>query len=403
MRPTETPIAIVGAGAAGLSAAGAMKKRGLDPLVLDRDSEIGGTWARRYERLCLHTIRRFSGLAHFRIPDGYPRYVPKDLFAQYLRDYARQSGLRVQLDTPVHRIRSEDAGWCVDTDGQSIRAQVVVVATGHYNEPQLPDWPGAEGFAGRLLHSVDYSSGAEFAGRKALVVGIGNSGAEIATDLVEQGASAVTIAVRTPPPIISRDLFGLIPVQLLGLAFTAVPAPRLLDRAGAALRRLAMGDLSRFGLNRAAWGPFAARRPPMIDVGFVGQLKAGRIRVRPSVTHFTEKGVVFADGEEDEFDVVVAATGFRTGLRGLLELPGAVGDNGLPLFRSGRPTPYAGLYFIGFDENVRGHLFEANRESRRLARSVERYLAPRESERPARSRRAPPRASRSDSRGRGSD
>ena len=86
MPPIETAdVVIVGGGAAGLSAAGALKKRGHDPVILEQDERVGARWARRYERLHLHTIRRFSGLAHYGIPANYPRYVHKDLFARYLK------------------------------------------------------------------------------------------------------------------------------------------------------------------------------------------------------------------------------------------------------------------------------------------------------------------------------
>jgi cation diffusion facilitator CzcD-associated flavoprotein CzcO len=320
-------------------------------------------------------VRRFSGLAYRPLPRRYPRYVPKAMFGEYLRDYAEHFGLDVRLSSPVRTIRPAGELWQIEADGTALEARVAIVATGHYNEPIVPRWPGAEGFRGRLLHSSEYRSGREFAGKRVLVVGIGNSGAEIAADLVEQGASFVAISVRTPPPIMPRDLFGLLPVQLLGLAFTPVPAPRLLDRGGAVLRRLGTGDLSRYGLGKAAWGPFTARRPAVIDVGFLAQLKAGRIHVRPNVSRLSEQGVVFADGSEEELAAIVAATGFETGLAELLAVPDAVRPNGQPAFRSGRTTPYPGFYFAGFDETVRGHLFEANRDSRRLAATVERYLS----------------------------
>ena len=206
------------------------------------------------------------------------------------------------------------------------------------------------------------------------MVGIGNSGAEIAADLVEQGAGRVAIAVRTNPPIMPRELFGVVPVQLLGLALTPLPAPRLLDRAGALARRAAIGDLSRYGLGKAAWGPFTARRPAVIDVGFLKHLKGLEIDVRPPPARFTADGVEFVDGREERFDAVIAATGFESGLRRLLDVPDAIGDDGRPRFRSGRPTPHPGLYFIGFDETTRGVLYEARRDSLRLAREVRRYL-----------------------------
>lgn len=375
MPPTErAQIVVVGAGPSGLSAAGALTRVGRHPVVLEQHERIGGRWAGRYERLHLHTVRRFSGLAHHGMPADYPRYVHKDLFARYLQDYAERFKLDVRLATRVRKIAPTDGAWLLESDRGTLHATVVVVATGTYNVPILPEWPGMGDFGGRVVHSGDYHSGREFAGSRALVVGIGNSGAEIATDLVEQGAAFVAISVRTPPPIMPRDLFGILPVQLLGLALTPVPAPRLLDRAGAAVRRLGTGDLRKYGLEKAAWGPFTARRPAVIDVGFLRELKGGRIHVRPNVERLTPNGVVFENGDEEAFDVVVAATGFVSALPELLELPDAVGERGRPRFRSGRPTAYPGLYFLGFDETTRGVLYEANRDSRRLARAVDRYL-----------------------------
>jgi cation diffusion facilitator CzcD-associated flavoprotein CzcO len=375
MCPTEIPVAIVGAGPAGLSAAAALVRQGIGPVVFDEDDQLGGRWARRYERLHLHTVRRFSSLAHRPMPRSYPRYVPKDLVAEYLRDYADHFGLDVRLGHRVAKVRhANDRHWQLETSGGSWDTRVVIVATGHYNRPFLPPWPGRERFEGMLLHSNDYRTGRGFAGRRALVVGIGNTGAEIAADLVEQGAAHVAIAVRTTPPIVPRELVGVIPIQLFGLALSRVPAPRLLDRMGAGMRRVAVGDLARYGLGPAAWGPFTARKPPVIDVGFLRELKRRRVVVRPAVSGLSPHGVVFADGSDESYDVVIAATGFETALPELLDVPNTVDEHGMPRFRSGRPTSHPGLYFIGFEENIGGHLRRANVESRRLAKEVRGYL-----------------------------
>jgi putative flavoprotein involved in K+ transport len=374
MPPIETRVAIVGAGAAGLSAGATLKHVGQEPVLFDKDEQIGGTWARRYERLHLHTVRRFSGLAHYPIPRTYPGYVPKDMFAAYLEDYADHFGLDVRLGRRVSRVRQQNGRWLVETDDGEWLAEAVVIATGRYNEPRIPDWEGVKAFTGRVIHSADYRSGEEFRGERVLVIGIGNSGAELAADLAEQGASFVAIAVRTPPPIMPRDLFGVVPVQLLGLAFTPVPAPRLLDGAGTVLRRIGTGDLRKYGLAKAEWGPFTARRPAVIDVGFLHELKGGRVHVRANVRRFTENGVVFEDGREEDFDAVVAATGFSSKLAELLAVPGAVSESGRPRFPSGQPTDFPGLYFVGFDETTRGVLYEANRDSRRLAPAIAEYL-----------------------------
>ncbi len=376
--PEPERVVIVGAGAAGLSTAAALTRRGVDALVLDRSEQIGASWAHRYERLHLHTIRRFSGLAHHGIPRRYPRYLSKDEYASYLAEYAERFGLRVALGEDVTEIRpgTEDM-WEIETSNRTLAAEVVIVASGHYAEPRIPAWKGVDEFQGRVLHSSEYRSGQEFAGRRALVVGLGNSGAEIATDLVEQGAVSVAVAVRTPPPIVTREMFGVVPVQLFGIALMPLRIPRVVDRVAAVLRRRTVGDLRPYGIGPAAWGPFTARRPAVIDVGFLGVLKAGSVVVRPALRSLTRDGVEYVDGSTESVDVVVVATGFGTGLERVLRgVPGVVDDEGQPLARSGKPTAVPGLYFIGFDETIRGHLFEARRESMRLAETVSRSIGP---------------------------
>lgn len=374
-----TPVLVIGAGAAGLSTAAALGRRGVGATLLERDACIGGSWSRRYRSLRLHTIRRFSGLAHYPIPGDRPRYLTKDEYAAYLNEYAERLGLDVSLDERVLEVRnipgSSDAmNWEVETSKGTRRAKVVVFATGHYAEAFIPAWEGVDGFTGTLIHSSRYTSGAVYRGQKVLVVGLGNSGAEIAADLVAQGAGSVSVSIRTPPPIVSREMFGIVPVQLFGIALTPLGMPRVIDRIGAVLRRISPGDLTAYGIGQAAWGPFTARKPAVIDTGFVKQLKQGHISIRPPVARFAAGSVVFADGSREAVDVVVAATGFRTGLEKILQQPEAIDATGQPKTGSGVSAAVPGLYFVGFDETIRGHLFEINRESRRLALEVERYL-----------------------------
>ena len=227
--------------------------------------------------------------------------------------------------------------------------------TGHYATPRLPEWPGHEAFEGRLLHSSDYRTGREFAGLRVLVVGLGNSGAEIAADLVEQGAQTVRVAVRTTPPITPRELMGLLPVQLLGLALMPLGFPGVVDRFGTLMRKVSVGDLRPYGLGDAAWGPFSERRPALIDVGFLEHLKQGAITVHPALVGMTAATAEFADGTHEAIDVIVAATGFGTNLESFLRVPEVLDAHGLPRFRSAEPTSARGLWFIGFDETVRGH------------------------------------------------
>jgi cation diffusion facilitator CzcD-associated flavoprotein CzcO len=371
---SESRVVIVGAGAAGLSAAGALRRRGIESIILDQDAALGGTWARRYERLHLHTVRGFSGLAHFPIPARYPTYLSRDDVVAYLNEYADHFNLKVMGGVTVTGVRRDRASseWVVEANDAAWGARVVVIATGQFREPVIPSWPGREAYRGRLVHSVSYVNPAPYLGQRVLVVGAGNSGAEIATDLIDGGAGWVAVSMRTPPPIVPRDPFGM-PVQRTSIVLSALPAA-ISNRFGAITARLTVGDLTRHGMRRATFNPYSTKRVPLIDVGFVDALKRGRVAIRPSVERLTEAGAVFADGSSEPFDAVIAATGFSTGLASLIHAPGVLDEHGEPRGPSGDPTAQPGLYFVGFVHTLRGHLFEANRASRRLARNVGSYL-----------------------------
>lgn len=365
-------IAVVGGGPAGLSTAGALIKVGAKPVVFDRNARIGDSWRRRYDRLHLHTTRRFSGLAHYPIPRSYPQYLARDMYAEYLELYAQQLSVEVVLGCGVESIGLAAAPDCdgpvfdLQTSQGRILAPAVVVATGMFGEPVTPRVVGLDDYRGTVLHACAYESGQPFAAKRVLVVGLGNTGAEIAADLVDRGADYVAVSVRSTPPVVLRDLLG-VPVQLFGIALSRVP-PATADRIGAALSRLAIGDLSRYGLRAPDWLPFSARRIPVIDAGFLRHLKRGTIAIRPTIARFTERGVVYGNGRTEEFDAVIFATGYRTGLERLLRFPGVLDDAGFPQGRMGEPTAVPGLYFMGFVHSHRGLLFEIEHASRRLAR-----------------------------------
>jgi len=171
---------------------------------------------------------------------------------------------------------------------------------------------------------------------------------------------------------VPRDPFGM-PVQRTSIVLSAL-APALANRLGRMTARLVIGDLTRYGMPAPDFSPYSTKRVPLIDVGFVAALKRGRVTVRAAVERLTPDRVVFADGTSESFDAIIAATGFSAGLTSLLDIPGALDEQGEPRGTSGEPTAHAGLYFNGFVHSLRGHLFEANRASRRLARHVERYL-----------------------------
>jgi putative flavoprotein involved in K+ transport len=359
-------VCVIGGGAAGLASAATLRRAGVDVTVLERD-EVGSAWEGRYDCLHLHTVRWLSGLPGYGIPRSFGKWPSRDAVVAYLRAYANRNGLDVRTGAPVERIERDDGGWVVLREGGRIRARRVVVATGYSNVPFLPEWPGT--FRGDLVHSSDYRNGDPYRGGRVLVVGAGNSGAEIALDVARARASQVLLSVRTPPAVVRRDTLG-VPSQLLGVASARLPAGAV-DRIAAALRRVAFGDLSAVGLPAPdrPYTEFLRRRViPIVDVGLVAAVKEHEVTVVAALERFVDGKPVLADGRAVDVDAVIAATGFRTGLEPLVGHLGVLDEAGVPLVHGADEHPSApGLHFVGYLVTLGGTLRLIGKQAERLA------------------------------------
>ncbi|MFL5909222.1 MAG: flavin-containing monooxygenase, partial [Gaiellaceae bacterium] len=330
-------LVIVGAGSAGLATAALLRRQGLDPLVLEAGPEPGAAWRERYDRLRLHTPRLLSGLPGLRIPRRYGRWVRRDDLIAYFKEYAASQGVEVRTGVRVDRI---DPGWELDTSAGPMRAETVIVATGYNGAPFIPDWPGRDAFAGELIHSSEYRNPVPYRGRDVLVVGAGNSGAEIATDVADGGASSSRLSVRTPPQIVRRATAG-IPAQLIGNGIRKLP-PGWVDPFSIAQRKLSIPDLSSRGLPRPEHGIrtsfITTGTTPILDVGIVGAVRSGRVQIVAAVERFEGDDVVLADESRVTPDAVIAATGFRAGLDSLVGHLDVLGPRGLPVKTDGEPV-----------------------------------------------------------------
>jgi putative flavoprotein involved in K+ transport len=362
-------IAVIGAGPAGLATAAMLKRRGESVVVLER-GQIGAAWETRYDRLHLHTARWLSSLPGYRIPRAAGKWPSRDHVVAYLRDYARRHGLDVRTGVDVETIRRDASGWVLSTAAGEVAAERVVVATGYSCVPFVPRWPGS--FTGRLVHSADYRNPEPFRGLRVLVVGAGNSGAEIAVDVAEGGALEVLLSVRTPPVIVRRDTLGF-PSQIVGMASSHLPAGSV-DRIGAAMRRLSFPDLAPYGLPapERPYSDFLRRRMiPILDVGLVAAVRSGHVRVVPGLERFVNGAALLADGRSVDADAVIAATGFRTNLEALVGHLGVLDDRGEPSVHGANEDPGApGLHFVGYEVTLGGMLRHIGSQSKRLARAV---------------------------------
>lgn len=362
---TETDTLVIGAGPGGLAVAACLQERGVRPLLIDRAQAVGASWRAHYDRLHLHTVKTHSALPGLPFPASAPRYVPRQGVVDYLEAYARHHGIVPEWAQQVVRIEPAPirtsggrARWLTHTAaGRQIAARHVVLATGANRVPRRPSLPGQAVFRGTVLHSGDYRRAAPFAGQRVLVLGMGNTGAEIALDLAEQGV-AVALSVRSPVNIVRRDVLGR-PSQLSGLLLSRLPTG-LGDALAILLRQLTVGDLARWGLRTADASPLRQLseegRTPVIDVGTLARIQAGEIAVHPGIASLLPHGVRFTDGSEVPFDTVLLATGYGAALGELMpDVPLALDARGLPLEMIGRGA-LAGLYFLGFDVRQPGGL-----------------------------------------------
>jgi putative flavoprotein involved in K+ transport len=250
-------------------------------------------------------------------------------------------------------------------------ARWVVIATGYNRAPLIPDWPGRDNFKAELIHSSTYRNPAPYRGRDVLVVGAGNSGAEIAADLVQGGARKVWLSIRTPPNIVRRNV-GPLANQHLGIAVHRLPVG-FVDRVGLLMQKVTVGDLRRFGLQPPRKGIYTRvleEHIPLIDVGFVHHLKKGEIDVVPALEKFTSEGAWCGDRNLRP-DVVIAATGFSRGLEPIVGHLGVLGSSGRPKVHAPDSDPHApGLFFVGYTNPIVGNLYEVSHVARKLAGSM---------------------------------
>jgi cation diffusion facilitator CzcD-associated flavoprotein CzcO len=373
---TEHDVAIVGAGPAGISIALSLRDRGVHPLLIERGDHVGTSWRGRYDRLKLNTGRPFSHLPNRPYPKGTPMFPTRDDVVAHLDRHAREPGIELRLGTEAQRIERRVRGWRIRNLTGDVDSRQLVVATGYQHTPRIPEWPGASGFAGDVLHSSEYRNPAPYQGRKVLVVGSGSSGMEIAHDLATGGADKVWMAVHTPPNILLRSLPGGLPGDLVSLPLYRMPVG-VADAIGRAARLKNLGDLTAFGLPIPDEGTFYRVKhydqvPALVDMDVIDAIRDGSIEVVATVESFDGDKVALVDGSRVDPHAVVLATGYTTGLEPLVGHLGVLDPKGKPLIWGEQPAA-PGLRFIGYDvrPSLIGYIAkQSNRMAKRIAREL---------------------------------
>lgn len=387
---TELEVVIIGAGFCGITVAASLKKFGIDNFVIiEKGETVARIWKNAYERLFIHNP--YFTLPFFAGKQNYSTFKTKDEIVDYLTEYAHYFQVydHIRFHEEVQNINKInhkiDNYWQIQTNKDILKSKILVICTGLTNQPIIPSFVGQEDFTGEIIHSSIYKNGIPYKNKKILVLGSGNSSAEIALDLYEYGAAGVDMLIRGKRwvfPLYPRlrslqyclwrirsyfkrlfhkqTIDNKIAVMEKAIDFTPEELQAEIDDYDKFVRRFAL-DLSAYSIYPEDRGAIDMEvnygRVAWVDRGTVKQIKQGNIQVLSSdIQQLTKTGVIFTNGESKDYDAIILGTGFRPGINKILrqsELYLNLNDRLLPK-TDGKcqsivdPT----LYFVGFEKNL---------------------------------------------------
>jgi hypothetical protein len=346
---------IVGGGPSGLMMARALLGAGADFDLFERHTDVGGIWdpdnpgSPMYESAHFISSKYTSYFYGYPMPERYPDYPSYRQLRDYIRGFAREFGLyeHVTLGNGVARAELAAGQWEVTLDDGDQRSYThLICANGVTWHPSMPQYPGQDTFTGEIRHSSTYRYPLEFTGRRVLIVGAGNSGVDIACDAA-RNADAAFLSVRRGYRFIPKHLFGM-PADVFMTGGGKLPEGLTLPKGAGKVVDALVGDLTRFGLPSPDHAVLASH--PIVNDQIIHHLSHGDIAAKGDVAGFRGGAVTFADGSEEDIDLVIFATGYS------YAVPYA--DPGLFTWKDGRPQLYlnifsretGNLYALGFIE-----------------------------------------------------
>jgi cation diffusion facilitator CzcD-associated flavoprotein CzcO len=347
----ESRYCIIGAGPSGLVQARAFERRGIEFDVYERHRDVGGIWdlenpgSPMYDSAHFISSRTMSGFLGFPMPSSYPDYPRRQQILEYLRAFADAYDLRsrISFEQSVERVIPNGEGVLVRVGGRELAYAGAVCATGVNWTPNMPSYPGE--FSGSLRHSVSYQHAEEFDGKRVLIIGLGNSGADIACDSARR-ARATYVSVRRGYHFIPKHIFGQ-PADVF--AHNGPKLPKWLELwVFGWLQRLVIGDTTALGMPKPDHRILESH--PLMNDQLLHHLRHGDVVLKPDIARFSGKSVHFTDGSHVEVDEILAATGYQMTLPYLdtndLETQGERVSHFLSVFSRKHP----GLFTLGFVE-----------------------------------------------------
>jgi len=311
----EKRYCIIGAGTSGLAAAKNFKERRIPFDCFESESDVGGIWNPQsphavYESTYLNSSKRLTRYTDFPMSDADPHYLSRDQAQAYIRAYAHHFDLHdhITLDSSVEKVEQAGGRWQVTISGKKAPRSYhgLVIANGHHWDPKWPDYQGK--FDGETIHSHDLKTRERLKGRRVLVIGAGNSAADIACDAARD-SERIFHSMRRSYYFFPKMVFGQ-PTDVIVDLTSRWPLPRAvmrwLYRHGL---NLLMGPHEKYGLAKPDHGIFEAH--PTAAATYLDHIAHGRIAPKPEVDKLMGSRVRFKDGSEEKIDLIVCATGFR--------------------------------------------------------------------------------------------
>ncbi len=376
----ESKICIIGAGSSGLTACQVLGARGVRFDCFEKGSEIGGNWryendngtSSAYRSLHINSARKLMSYRAFPMPEDYPDYPSHWQVAKYFDDYAERFGLReriafntevisaepVESDSQVrgrgldrYPDQTSTAPWEVTVEGpdgrRTERYRAVLVANGHHWQPRWPEpaFAGAEDYEGEQMHVHHYREPDVLVGKRVLVLGIGNSAVDVAVES-SRIAEKTFLAMRRGAWVLPKFLAGK-PIDEAAPPIASrlpIPVQRFFFNR---MLKTAVGAMTDYGLPEPDHRLLEAH--PTVSSELLPRIGHGDIAVKPNIDRFAgDRTVRFADGSEEQVDLVIYCTGYRIEFPFLDQCVFAAVDNRMPLYRRVVSVESPGLYFIGF-------------------------------------------------------
>ena len=348
---TPRRFAVIGAGAGGLCAAKNLLARGIEPVIFEIGSRIGGLWVYEndsgrspaYKSLRINSEAKVSSFVDFPFPEGTQYYPGTTEMEAYFESYARTFDLtdRIRFNARVEAIERDGDGYRVTVAGGGAeRFDGVVVASGHQSTPRHPEQ--VKGFAGDYVHAHEYRVPDPYVGKRVLVIGPGNSGVDIAADICTV-TEQTFLAARSPVLIMPRLMFGKPQSRTLGLLEKPWLPWRLKVWTRTQLTRVFHGRMEDWGFRTPK-----GRTHPISHPTLIFHLAWNRIKAKPGIAGVEGQVVRFVDGTAEAIDAIIAATGYETDLPFLPEGTSPVRGTHMELYNRIVHPDLPDVFFVGF-------------------------------------------------------